>query len=432
MNAMPPYPPSVLRQATPAQLEQAVARNHEELFCLNAVALGGEVKTVNGLTCTHEGLGRGATIAFPSLPASSAGAQLDEIMTWFREQPPKSAGCWSLHPPQPADLGVRLLARGFQPGWRPCWMALDLDALVTHHTCPAGLQINANNSTSTHRLHQLPYSGENGAVSQAVLDAHPNRAQRFIATLQGQIVGQSCVLLTSGDYGVAGIYNVGVVPAARNQGIGKAVVRAACLYAKERGYQYAVLNATGRRMYEQVGFQWIGDGFTWWLMSRRYLTHPPSPREVALAEAVGRGDMAALKNMAPLFSKEELNAPITNGMTLLQLAAHCQQPAAADWLVKQGAVYNVLDAWDLGWKSRAAALLQAHPEQVNQLHGNGGLTLLHIAAERNDPALAALALSAHPNLEIQDKIYQGTPLGWAMHLGREEIAELIKQYREQA
>lgn len=277
MNFHPLPDLSVLKEATAAQLEQAAAANHRELFYQNAIAQGGEVKINDGLCWTYAGAGKGAMIAFPSLEENNAAAQLDEMMEYYRAHPPKDLGCWSLDPPQPADIGIMLLARGFQPGWKPCWMALDLEAIKADHPAPDGLQVYADNDTPVHNIIYLPYAGDDGAVSQALMKAQPNRTQRFIATLNGEVVAHSCVFLTTGEYGTAGLYNVGVVPWARQKGIGKAIVLAACMYARKQGYHYAVLNGTGRRMYEQLGFQWISYGITWWLQKNYFLTNPPTP-----------------------------------------------------------------------------------------------------------------------------------------------------------
>jgi hypothetical protein len=211
-------------------------------------------------------------------------------------------------------------------------------------------------------------------------------------------------------------------------GVGKAVTLAACLYARDRGYRYAVLNATdaGRRMYEQLGFAHVGEGWTWWLITERLLACPPVPRQVALAEAVGRGDRAALDALRLSVTAEELNRPLTNGMTLMQLAVHCRQPAAGEWLLEAGASFTVLDAWDLGWKDRAVQRLWEHPGQVDQLYGEWNKTLLHFAAERNDEELTRLALSARPDLSLKDNAYQSTALGWAQHFGNSSIVRLIE------
>lgn len=425
MSIPPLSDPTLLQNATPAQLELAAADNHRQLFILDAMAVKGAVRSAGGLTWIYAGPQSNATVPFPALSKDDAGTLLDAMMDWFRNHPPKGAGCWSLDPPQPADLGVRLLARGFQPGWNPCWMALRLDKLQ-QYPAPATLELRPDNHTDTSVIFGLPYAGNNGAVPPSLMAAFPERAQRFLAYLDGRIVGQSCVFYTTGPYGTAGIYNVGVVPEARRQGIGKAVLRAACQHAAGKGYHYAVLNATGRRMYEQSGFQWISNGHTWWLNNHNYITQ--SPAHVLLAEATGLGDMAALDHIGKQFSTADLNTPLANRMTFMELAVHCHQPLAAQWLSQHGATCTALDAWTLGWKDRAAALISTQPAEVNRRYSYLQHTILHIAAERNDIALAKLALSANPNLNIRDKIYHGTPLEWAHHFRRTEIIQLINEY----
>ena len=166
----------------------------------------------------------------------------------------------------------------------------------------------------------------------------PGQWTRFVARWQGKVVAHSVVFLSTGDYGAAGIYHVGVVPAARRLGIGKAVTLAACLYARDKGYRYAVLNSTeaGRRTYEQLGFATVGEGWTWWLLTHKLLAHPPSPGEVLLAEAVGRGDLLALQRLRPRYTPADLDRPLTNGMSLMELAVHCREPAAGEWLLDAG------------------------------------------------------------------------------------------------
>lgn len=413
----------ILRDATPGQLERAAAFNHTTLFGLDVALLGGELRQADGLIWTYAGRNVDSIIPFPVLEDEKAGEQLDALIAAYQLQPPKGAGCWSLDPSQPKDLGVRLLARGFQPGWRPCWMALDLEKMPPPYPMPKGLQVAADNLTPLQGIEHLPYA--HAIIPPLSGTEQPDGIRRFVATLNKKVVGHCGVLLTSGPYGAAGIYHVGVVPGARNKGIGKAVVRAACLYAKERGYRYAVLNATGRRMYEQIGFKWIGDGWTWWLKMDRLLAQPPSKQQIDLAEAIGRGDWQTLNGLTPSFHKEDPDEPLTNGMTLMQLAVHCGQPVSGEWLVQQGCRFQVLDAWDLGWKDKAGLLLREHPGQANELYGPWDKTLLHVAAERNDAELARLVLAANPNLKIKDKAYQSTALDWARHFGHEEIARLI-------
>ncbi|MEO5998958.1 MAG: GNAT family N-acetyltransferase [Chitinophagaceae bacterium] len=347
----------VLRDARPEQLEQAAAFNHTELFCLNALSVGGEVFRAADIVWTRAGDSLESMIAFPHLSEKDASEQLDKIIQYYIHHPPHGVGCWSLDPTQPKDLGVRLLARGFQPGWLPCWMALELGALNLDHPVPKGLMVVPDNTTLIHKIKNLPY----GDTEIAIFSHQPAESnaslQRFIALIGGKVVAYCSVLLARCALGAAGIYHVGVLPSFRNQGIGKAVVGAACLHARNKGYHYALLNGTGQRMYEQVGFKKVGYGLTWWLKKSQLLAHPPIKKEIMLAEAIGRGDVDYLDDLAAKLDSYDLKAPITNGMSLMQLAVHCLQPVSAGWLQSMGVPINVLEAWDLGWKDLAAAIL---------------------------------------------------------------------------
>ncbi|HET6254748.1 MAG TPA: GNAT family N-acetyltransferase [Puia sp.] len=422
-------PSPILQSAVSEQLEQAVALNHQELFRQEAIALGGQIILSEGLFYTTGTPLSASMIAFPDLAPENAGRQLDELISYYLLHPPGGAGCWSLDPSRPDDLGVYLLARGFHPGWRPHWMALDLQEVRTHHLFPKGLTIVRDNDRSLTAVRDLPYSRV--VVPRAADAAFPGQWARFVASIRGKVVGQSVVFLTTGEWGVAGIYHVGVVPAARNKGIGKAVTLAACLYAREQGYRYAVLNSTdiGRHTYGQLGFRTVGDGWTWWLTIERLLAQPPGRVEVRLAEAVGRGDVAELETLRADHPAHDLNRVLTNGMSPVQLAVHCHRPHAAAWLVEEGSGYTALDAWDLGWKERARQLLSSDRRQIQQLYGKEEKSLLHIAAERNDAELAELALSAGSDPHWRDNTWKATPLEWANHFGYTTIAQLIRERR---
>ncbi|HEV2482903.1 MAG TPA: GNAT family N-acetyltransferase [Puia sp.] len=419
----------LLQDATSRQLEQAAAVNHTALFRQEAAVLGGNVISREGLEWTSGSPQVPSMIAFPTLLPEQTGERLDELMHFYLRYPPKGAGCWSLDPPQPVDLGLRLLARGFQVGWRPRWMALDLGRVQTPNASPWGLSIVRDNHSSLDKVKGLPYA-------QVIIPSEhtaemPGQWTRFIARWQGKIVAHSVVFLSSGPYGAAGIYHVGVVPRARRLGIGKAVTLAACMYARDKGYRYAVLNSTdaGRRTYEALGFETIGEGWTWWLVTDRLLAHPPTPQEVKLAEAIGMGRLEELQELRSQFDAAALNRPMTNHMSWMQLAVYGHQPTAGQWLLDAGATCTVLDAWDLGWKERARQLLHDDPAAVNELYGEWDKTLLHVAAERGDEELTRLALGATPDLRLKDKAYQSTSLEWARHFGHNGIVHLIEAYR---
>jgi ribosomal protein S18 acetylase RimI-like enzyme len=412
-----------LREGDHTALEQAAAQNHQERFVLMAQASGGEAHSLPGITWTWSEGEQGGMILFPRLSGSEAGATLDAIVQFYRDRKPKQmVGCWSLDPTEPDDLDIRLLARGFQSGWQPCWMALDMEPAIADFPLPEGVEIRLFEGGEAPEAANLPYySQEMAHLHHTAARLSPRRVWHWGAFQKGKLIGHSVLYLSRGSQGAAGIYSVGVLPEARNRGIGKAVTRAACMHGRAAGCRYALLNATGERMYRQLGFERIGYGKTWWLNVSALNAQPLSPERTALAEAVGRADLPALQSM----SLTEPDMPLPNGMTLLQVAVHCQAHDSAVWLLSQGATLDILSAWDLGWKERIPALV-ANPDLLNRRYGELQITPLHIAVERNDLELAQSLLAGNPDLTATDAVYHSTPLGWARHFGRTGIAAMIE------
>lgn len=74
---------------------------------------------------------------------------------------------------------------------------------------------------------------------------------------EGKPVGVS---LVSYSFGVAAIYNVGVIPEYRNRGIGTAITMAPLLQAKIKGYEISTLCSSelGFKVYSQIGYKECG------------------------------------------------------------------------------------------------------------------------------------------------------------------------------
>ncbi|MBV9850282.1 MAG: GNAT family N-acetyltransferase [Armatimonadetes bacterium] len=415
--------------ATPAQLIRATAANHAAHFAADARAAGGDVHRTHGVTWAYSPRGRSLAVAFPRLPVRTAGAALDALMAEWRRRGVQGIGCWSLLPTRPRDLGARLAARGFEWGWQPHWMALDLRRMRADFPVPDGLRITVEDDDPDWDVDDLPYYRRRDPAAPRLRAARPRRGWRFGAWLDGRIVGQNALFLTTGRLGVAGIYNVGVVPAARSRGVGRAVSLAACQFARALGCHWATLNAA-THIYERLGFVSLGRGQTWWMHAPTLAVPPPTPAQVAFAEAVGRGrigDLNALLAQGRL--PPDLDAPLPGGATPIGLAARAGKPAAVEWLVEHGATLEVIPAWDLGWKERVPRLLAERPDLANRRFGPGQITPLHEAAARGDVELARLLLAANPDLDIRDTQYNGTPLGWAHHLSQTEIAALIERHQ---
>jgi GNAT superfamily N-acetyltransferase len=436
---MPQRPLTFLQpNPTREQLLRAVAENHRQWFTYGARTAGGEIRRENGAPWIYTpGTNGEVVIPFPRLKSATAGAQLDRILEECRRRPLRQVSCWSMTPPRPRDLGARLLARGFEWGWQPHWMWLDLHRMQSDHPQPPGLRVEPIDDSACWDVDDLPYYHRQGAArldamarAQPRPGTHAVRVWHFAALMDGQPVGHSVVFLTIGRLGVAGIYNCGVVPAARNQGIGKTVTAAACRQAERMGCHHALLNATGmgEPVYRRIGFESIGFGQTWWLHAPVLAAAPPSQIQIALAEAVGRGDRDGLDRIVGELGPETLDAPLACGLTPVQVAVKAGQPRSVEWLVRHGATLDVLSAWDLGWKDRVPGLLARSPELANLRSGGWQITPMHEAAARGDAELARVLLAAGPDLEIRDTEVYSTPLGWARHFQRTEIIALIEQH----
>lgn len=427
----PPTPPRrpwhfLGPEATAAQLGRATAANHVAWMNESAWAAGGEVCRMGGAAwaCAPRP-GGGIDIPFPRLPAARAGATLDVIVADCRRRAPERVGCWALTPTRPADLGARLMARGFEWGWQPHWMALDLGRMRADAPVPDGLRI-AVEDEADWEADDLPYyerrtEEENKGAALSHLRWH------FGAWLDGRIVGHSFLQLTTGRLGVAGIYSVGVVPAARRLGIGRAVTLTACQFARAQGAHWATLNAA-TDIYERFGFESLGRGQTWW-MHRAALAAPLSQAQIAFVEAVGRGDTVTLETLAAQGGlPPDLDAAGPNGMKPVEVAMRAGKAASVHWLVAYGATLEIIHAWDLGWKDHVQRMLAETPGLANRRSGPWGVTPLHEAASRGDAELARLLLTARPDVSLKDTQFGSTPLGWAHHFGQPGIAALLEGF----
>ncbi|RYZ52635.1 MAG: GNAT family N-acetyltransferase [Sphingobacteriales bacterium] len=417
---------SMRRSATGTELTQAIAVNHRQLFCLNTEALNGTVVYDKGLCYTWAG-NEAAYVPFPVADDPNMSDELEGMLEFYRSRRAGNVGCWSLDPVPFPGLEAALLARGFQPGWKPCWMVLDMETKVVTVQLIPGLVISTDNQRHIQMEKELPYA-DGGSLSDKLLSHYPSRAQRFLAFLDGKLVGQCCLFFSAGTDAIAGMYNVGVIPSMRRKGIGMAIVLTACLFAKEHGHRYVTLNANemGRPVYENAGFRFLGFGLTWWLSGERYISAPASGHLVALAMLVADGSVSALEAFKKSAGSESLNNKLSNGFTLIDIAVHFRQYQAAQWLVNNGTVITTLSAWELGWQEKAAALLRNDPAEINRLYFDWQGTLLHVAVLRNDAALVQLALDAGVDLAVTDIEHHSTALGWAEYFRRFSIIGLIK------
>jgi ribosomal protein S18 acetylase RimI-like enzyme len=352
-------------------LLNAVASNHRAWFRRNAA---GGVERVAGIDLMVDG--SNATIPFPP---GMAPARMEAVMRRARELGVRSMGCWSLRTNR--ILGTVLVARGWEWGWQPHWMGIDLARLPDEE--PAHDVVPAAGSYA-------------GRVPYARSTPYPKAARHLAVQRRGEIVGH---VVVNPWHRTAGIYDMGVAPAERRQGIGRALTVAACRLARELGCTHALLNATpeGELVYRGIGFESLGHGQTWWLHPGR---PTPTPRQTELTEAIGFGSIRALEALGP--TQAELAASLPGGTTPLAFTIVTGQVETARWL------------------------LERRPDLVSAPLESRGGTLLHLAVEWDNEDLVRLALAHGADREARDFQWDSTPLGWAEHLGRTRLAALLR------
>ncbi|MCH8949107.1 MAG: GNAT family N-acetyltransferase [Chloroflexi bacterium] len=190
-------------------------------------------------------------------------AAIDERLAFFRER--NRPMLWSVTPSsQPSDLEARLQSRGLQPAPSVLTgMALELAELLDPAP-PAGLTIERVTDAAGLETWLRCYINGFGMTEAAGRpffdlyreigfdDAAPFR--HYVGSLNGEAVASATLFLGAG---VASIWHVGTVPAARRQGVGAAMTLAPLRDAQALGYRAGVLGASadGLSVYQRLGFK---------------------------------------------------------------------------------------------------------------------------------------------------------------------------------
>jgi len=166
---------------------------------------------------------------------------------------------------RPADLGDRLLAHGLKRTGDEPGMALDLWTLPASVSASTPSTLTIERVAEMDRLREWAHtcSGAFGSVPgvaearrsvEADLGLGVPWRRLYIGLLEEQPVATSLLFLGAG---VAGIYTVGTVPAAREQGIGRAMTIAPLAEARALGYRVGVLHASpmGVGIYRRLGLR---------------------------------------------------------------------------------------------------------------------------------------------------------------------------------
>ena len=164
---------------------------------------------------------------------------------------------------QPADLGDKLIDRGFHQ-YDNSGMAVDLEVLPENPEYPDDLVIklvDSDEDLETWCRVLCEAFGMPDFVGTAFFNFTRRlgyETQRpytcYLGSINGEAVATASLLLGAG---VAGIYNVATLESARRKGIGAAMTIKPLLDARTNGYRVGILHSSemGFNMYSGLGFQ---------------------------------------------------------------------------------------------------------------------------------------------------------------------------------
>ncbi len=255
----------VLRKFSPGLLVRAIEDNAAELLMEMGRVGGGEQRDEPGLQWTIGGspIDYHNCVVRADLDPADADAAIRESLDRMRAR--GVPGTWHVGPSmRPPDLRERLLAAGFAAGGSERGMAVDLHALREDVPAPVDLVLDRVRDAGQLAIWARTLArgfgeGEREAhwVTQVyrtigLTDDVPWR--HYLAWLGGEPVATSTLFLGAG---VAGIYFVLTVPAARRRGIGTAITLIGLQEARRMGYRVGVLGSSeaGRAVYARLGFR---------------------------------------------------------------------------------------------------------------------------------------------------------------------------------
>jgi GNAT superfamily N-acetyltransferase len=203
----------------------------------------------------------GAVLA--KLPAADADKCIADVLAWFGER--SVPWRWIVGPlSAPADLGERLVAAGMRAASDHPGMVLRLDRMRDEPASLPGLDVHEvldDDDFDGWADVQRDTWGLTAESDEAWRKAHLRlgfgkglQLRNYVAMLDGKALGGAAVFLAEG---VAGIYNVAVVPEARGKGIGREVTLAALRDARDLGFSLSTLGSSdlGLPVYLRIGYE---------------------------------------------------------------------------------------------------------------------------------------------------------------------------------
>lgn len=165
---------------------------------------------------------------------------------------------------KPEGIGTRLERQGLKAMGSVPGMTASLATIDDHEDSIPGFEIRKVEGTEMRALWGRTAAIGTGFTEQAVAqmerveptidDPRYARQTRYVGYLDGKPVASSALVL---EEGLAGVYAVATLPAARKRGIGRAMTLAPLLEARALGYETTILQASsaGFPIYAKLGFR---------------------------------------------------------------------------------------------------------------------------------------------------------------------------------
>jgi ribosomal protein S18 acetylase RimI-like enzyme len=258
----------VLRDMSRESLVEAFEASMREIFCSVGFLPGCEVYDGADLLWTITSIPYGLfnSVLCARLEPEVVSAAIDAAVA--RAKSRQVPMRWRVGPlDTPPDLGQRLKVRGFAHVEDLPIMAVNVLQVLDTPPPPPDLVLEEVRDAAaltywceiTARTFELPseaLTAWQAYWEHACREFGPNLVN-LVGCRGGDAVAASTVVFAGG---AAAVYNVATIAAARRQGIGTAMTRAACAKARDLGYRIAILEASemGLGIYRRIGFREYG------------------------------------------------------------------------------------------------------------------------------------------------------------------------------
>ena len=206
----------------------------------------------------------------PRLTGDELHTAAEEALAWHRDRGSEFAFWWAGPSAEPRDHASRIVHHGFEPfeldapGQVADLAQLDWGALARVPPEFRAGQVESDRDLQTFARTYVEAFEVPESAGQAWVEATRSFGvsdapwQMYLGWLDGRPVSTNMLFFGAG---VATVFAIGTVPDARGRGIGAAITLQGLADAREHGYRYAVLFATGKGapVYRRIGFRDAAD-----------------------------------------------------------------------------------------------------------------------------------------------------------------------------